>query len=387
MRILHIVHSLVPGAYRGGISKVAHELSAAQASLGHRVSAMATNLNSGHPTGIPAGHKAEIDGVEVSYFGARGLASSSLRRRLLDEAGQFDVIHAHNPLSPLNRYARLAAQRTGRPLFVHLHGALNPYRQQRWRHFVRRALYVRLVERRNLRSASGLFALSDHEARHAERLIGADNTLLLPNGTSLVGARSAADPQRFRRQFQLENRPLVLFVGRLCDIKGVHLLIEAFARIARERPDLQLVLAGSRRQFPAYVRRLDGIVEDAGLDRRRVTWTGFLDEAEKIDALAAAEVFCHPSESEGMPMSVLEAMAMKLPCLIGVGCFMAEAARAGAVEQCEFAAESVEAGLRQLLDDPLRRAALARRAGQHAAARHRWSAIAEAVVEHYQRAS
>lgn len=387
MRILHIVHSLVPGAYRGGISKVAHELAAAQVQLGHEVGVVATNLNSGRPVGIAAGQAAEIDGCQVRYFAARGHRSADLRSWLMSEAGPWDVLHAHNPLSPLNCYARQAAQRHGRPLFVHLHGALNPYGQQSRYRRLRRAAYVRLVERRNLQAAHGLFALSTHEASHAERQIGGGNTILLPNGTSLCDARGRARPERFRRQFSLEeDRRVVLFVGRICDIKGVHLLVEAFAELARRRPLLHLVIAGSREQFPAYVRRLDELVRRSALPAQRITWTGFLNEQQKIDALAAAEVFCHPSESEGMPMSVLEAMAMKLPCLIGEGCFMSEAADAGAVEECKFSAASVRQGLGQLLDDVPRRAQLARRAAEHAARHHSWPAIAESVVANYREA-
>ena len=382
MHILHVVHSLVPGEYRGGISKVVHELAAAQVRLGHRVEVFTTTLNSGVPTNIPDLHVAEFDGLRATSFaahgkrGARGYAPS-LKRRLLQEAGHYDVLHGHNPYTHLSRYLVASARQNDVPLFTHLHGALNPYGQRKWRTSLRNSMYLRFVERANLRANTGLFALSEHEAREAERQVGGGNTILLPNGTTLVGARQHAHPQRFRDNFGLGDRPILLFVGRICDIKGVHLLAEAFTRLAKDFNDLQLVIAGNRDQFPDYIGRVDDIIKEAQL-AQRVTWTGFLNEQQKLDALAASDVFCHPSETEGMPMAVLEAMALELPCVIGKGCFMAEAARAGAVVECDFHSASVEHGVRQQFSD-----SVARRAGQHAAEFHNWDAIARRTLQHY----
>ncbi|MCA9177577.1 MAG: glycosyltransferase [Planctomycetales bacterium] len=389
MKILHVVHSLVPGEYRGGISKVAHELAAAQARAGHLVEVLTTTMNSRVPTDIAAGTVTPVDGVTIRYFhaagsrGARGY-SPTLRQHLLEVASGFDALHGHNPLTPLSRYLAEAARRSGPPLFTHLHGALNPYGQQSWYRYFRRLAYVRCIEAAAMRANQGLFCLSEHESREAVKLLGFDNTRIIPNGTSLAGKPIQADGQRFRERYQLGDAPVLLFMGRIFSIKGVHLLAEAFVQLAAERPDLRLVLVGSREQFPDYVAQVDAILAPWS---HRVTWTGFLNDQQKFDALSAATVFCHPSESEGMAMAVLEAMAAGAPCLLGKGCFMKDAATAGAILECEFAAESIRRQAHRLLHDDSLRQHLARRGPEHIAAHHSWDAIAQQTISAYGGAS
>ena len=386
MRILHVVHSLIPGEYRGGISKVAHELAASQARLGHQVDVFTTTLNSGVPTTIPAGHEAQFDGIRCTYFEtppASGLRSysPSLQCHLREVAGRYDVLHGHNVCSHISRYVAQAAHESKTPAFHHLHGGLNPYKQQTWYRYLRRAAYVRWIERSNLRAAAKLFCLSDHEARHAERQIGGANTVVLPNGVRL--ADGAAQGSLFRERHRLQDSLVILFLGRICNLKGVHLLAEAFGDLAAQYPAARLVIAGNPNQFPDYSGRVKEIFQRRQVEQR-VTWTGFLSDQQKLDAFQAADIFCHPSETEGMPMSVLEAMAMGLPCVIGKGCFMHDAAEAGAVIETDFTVESVRTELDRCLRSHGRRQRLGMEAAVHVRRRHHWETIAERTIEIYE---
>lgn len=396
MRILHVVHSLVPGEYRGGISKVAHELAASQARLGHQVDVFTTTLNSGVTTPIPAGHEAQFDGMHCTYFDsppASGLRSysPSLQRRLREVAADYDVLHGHNVCSHISRYVAQASSQSGTPAFQHLHGGLNPYQQQNWYRYLRRSAYVRLVERRQLRHCAKLFCHSEHEARHAEQQIGGGNTTLIPNGIRLPAETAPSSDSHsdahsaFRQRHGLQDAQVILFLGRICDLKGVHLLAEAFCELTGPYPAARLVLAGNRGQFPDYVKRVDAILHDRGV-HNRVTWTGFLGEQEKLDAFRAADIFCHPSETEGMPMSVLEAMAIGLPCVIGRGCHMDRAAQAGAVVETEFTSASVRRELDHCLRSHGWRRRLGKEAAVHVRQHHRWETVAQQTIDAYQEA-
>jgi glycosyltransferase involved in cell wall biosynthesis len=117
----------------------------------------------------------------------------------------------------------------------------------------------------------------------------------------------AVELDRFRQKFGLSDaRRYFLFSGRLVPVKRLDLLIDAFAAIAAERPEWDLLLVG------------DGILREE-LKRRvpselcpRVVWTGFLEQREIVLAYHAAEVLVLPSDREPWAVVVQEAMAAGL---------------------------------------------------------------------------
>ncbi len=112
----------------------------------------------------------------------------------------------------------------------------------------------------------------------------------------------------FRRKFGLP-RPFLLYAGRREPGKGIPLLVEYFRALIRHRdPGLDLVLAGS------------GEVELSEADRGRIRDLGFLEEADKWNAYAAANVFCQPSTHESFSIVLLEAFAAGTPALVSARC-------------------------------------------------------------------
>jgi glycosyltransferase involved in cell wall biosynthesis len=107
--------------------------------------------------------------------------------------------------------------------------------------------------------------------------------------------------------FALREPATILFLGRLGQRKGTWDLLAAVARIAADHPRLRLCLGG------------DGEIAMARREARRlgldvvVETPGWLGPQEKADRLARATVYVLPSYSEGLPMSVLEAMSAGLP--------------------------------------------------------------------------
>jgi glycosyltransferase involved in cell wall biosynthesis len=102
----------------------------------------------------------------------------------------------------------------------------------------------------------------------------------------------------------------MVFVGRLEPVKGVPLLLEAFARIAATHPGARLTIAGD-----GGVRaRLMARAEALGL-ADRIHFPGYLDEAQVADLLASADMMVLPSFAEGLPVVLMEAMASGLPVI------------------------------------------------------------------------
>jgi glycosyltransferase involved in cell wall biosynthesis len=122
-----------------------------------------------------------------------------------------------------------------------------------------------------------------------------------------VGA-ATVDAKGLREELSIPaDAPLVAEVGRLCDVKGQHELIAAVARL----PGARVVLVGADlEQGGAYERTLRDRADELGV-ADRVVFAGYRDDAARV--VAAADVFALPSWTEGLPLVVLEAMALGRP--------------------------------------------------------------------------
>ncbi len=112
------------------------------------------------------------------------------------------------------------------------------------------------------------------------------------------------------RKFGLEPLKYILFLNRIVPEKGIHYLIEAFKNIKRD--DFRLVIAGSAFQGDRYVDTLKQMARDDN----RIIFTGYVSRTEVHELYTNAYFFVLPSELEGMPAVVLEALSHKCPVLI-----------------------------------------------------------------------
>ena len=99
-------------------------------------------------------------------------------------------------------------------------------------------------------------------------------------------------------------------VGRLCEQKGQLLLLDALARIVRKGIPIELVLAGDGEMRP----EVEALIGSLGL-RDRVRITGWIDSAQVRDELLAARALVLPSFAEGLPVVIMEAMALRRPVI------------------------------------------------------------------------
>jgi colanic acid/amylovoran biosynthesis glycosyltransferase len=102
--------------------------------------------------------------------------------------------------------------------------------------------------------------------------------------------------------------PTILYVGRLVPEKGQAVLLEAVARLLEEGRDVRVKLAGEGELRP----HLEDLCQEAGI-ADRVTFLGPVSQERIRDLYAEATIFCLPSFAEGVPVVLMEAMAMGLP--------------------------------------------------------------------------
>ena len=121
--------------------------------------------------------------------------------------------------------------------------------------------------------------------------------LYIPNGMPAIPHR----PFDKLARFGLEPNRYVLYLSRIVPEKGSHYLIEAFRRVDT---DMKLAIVGDARHADAYFDKVTQLAE--GDDR--IVFTGPLYGEEKDEAYSNAYLFCHPSDLEGLPIVLLEAM-------------------------------------------------------------------------------
>lgn len=150
-------------------------------------------------------------------------------------------------------------------------------------------------------------------ARQIENVVDADRISVIWNGVDLNEFSPAVDGTSVRAQWGIApHKVLIGSVSRLVPWKGQHILLEAFAHIAAEFPNTQLVLVGSALfDTDAYARRLRARADELGLSAR-VLFPGYRQDTPQI--LAALDIFCHSAlEKDSTPLAVVSAFAAGKP--------------------------------------------------------------------------
>ena len=378
--IRHLVYECLPGAYAGGVQKMVFELASAQGRLGADVEVWTVDA-------ARAGKTEVHGGLPVRYFSpdyAMGYVRSLELNSALSTLPKETVLHAHNTFHPLNHDVAVTARRLGLRHFFHPHGALDPILFAGWSlKALKKRLYHRFIGRPDLNRATGVFALTPLEAEQLVALGVTAPTHVLPNGITPVAIGQPDAAAAFRRAHRIaDSARVLLFVGRIMPKKRLEDILAAFARIRVNSPDLILAIAGNVTQDLAYHARLIALTRDLGC-ANELRWLGFLDEQAKPAAFASAQCFVHASESEGMALAILEAMSASLPVVASKGCYMREAAAAGALLECAQGPEALADAIRRVLDDASLAATLGKNARVHAAQEHDWDRIAARTLEMY----
>ena len=163
-----------------------------------------------------------------------------------------------------------------------------------------------LGEKCAVKYADEMIVLSRNMQEYFRRIYGRE-TSYIPNGVSRAVSRAA---DLITRRFGLKKDSYLLFVGRIVPEKGLTYLLDAFGRV---KTDKKLVIVGGSSDTEDFMNELKSM---SRMDNR-VLWTGFIQEQQVLSELYSnAYIFILPSDLEGMPLSLLEAMSYNNCCLI-----------------------------------------------------------------------
>jgi glycosyltransferase involved in cell wall biosynthesis len=311
---------------------------------------------------------------------APGLSLRGPETNLDETVRASEVVHLHGLWQAQTRLGARAARAARVPYVVAAHGMAEPWalRQKYWK----KRVYLALVESKNLRRASCLHALSRPEIGHLRTLAPWTPICYIPNGVDLAFTRELPPRSVLEEGFpELRGKFVLLFFGRLHVKKGLDLLAEALGRVAKDRPDLHVLLAGNDGGAWAPFRDR---VEQLGLSAR-MTYVGYTSGERARQVWAASDAFILPSYSEGFSMAILEALACGLPSVITTACHFPELAASEGSIVVTPDVDAVTQGIRDLLERGAgERAALGRNGRRLVEQNYTWDRLAERLAAVYQ---
>lgn len=237
--------------------------------------------------------------------------------------------------------------------------------------------YLSAAVPRSLQRADLVVVDSKATANDLGRLYGIPSRrvrLLYPAVDGRFRPMQAAETAPVRERLRLPDR-FLLFVGTLEPRKNLVRLLQAFALVAADNPDLHLVIAGRRGwlydEIFAAVERSNA--------RERIHFLDFVADDDLPALYNLAEAFVYPSLYEGFGFPVLEALACGTPVITAKVASLPEVAGSAAIMVDPLEVEDIAAGIRAALADP----APLRAAGPPQAATFRWEQTGQALVAIY----
>jgi glycosyltransferase involved in cell wall biosynthesis len=226
---------------------------------------------------------------------------------------------------------------------------------------IRRWLTMRKRRNRALFNALDCIIVNNATMRELMRQMGVTSRIeVIPNGVNLQRFHPAENRQDFTQIREALGIPpeamMVTTVGAVMPRKGSTLLLEAWVRLLENMPGVHLVFVGPRKDLQDqalgdYTAHLEQLIVDSG-SPGQVHFTGLVDNVEAY--LHASDVFVLPSQREGMPNSVLEAMACGVPVIITP--FLGLSADLGKAGEhyllADYRPDALAEALHQLLQEP-----------------------------------
>ena len=316
MNILHVVTYFAPCFSAGGVVNAAYEIAKTQVENGHDVCVYTTD-SCQERIKLENNYNVDIDGIKVFYF--RNISNSvktkltidmpiSLIRYLKKTINNFDIIHLHEHRHSLAIATHRYAKKNNIPYVLQAHGSVLPFFQKE----KMKEIFDKVWGFDILHDASKVFALTEVEKEQYLKMgIKQEDIEIVPLGINLEDYTDFPEKGKFKSRLNIdENDKLILFLGRIHEIKGLDLLIKSFNQISND--NIKLAIVGGDYGFKGEVEKL---INEFDLNEK-VIFPGVLTGSDKIEALIDCDIFVMPSRYESFTTSGLEAMACSKPLIL-----------------------------------------------------------------------
>lgn len=357
----------------GGVEIVVEELCTRMVAQGHNVTCY--NRGGHHVSGSEYDSKRlkEYKGIKlktVPTIEKKGLAavSSSFFAALCCAFGKYDVVHIHAEGTAFFCWLpKLFHKR----VIVTVHGI--DWQREKWKSGFG-SKFIHKGEKNAVKYADEIIVLSKGVQDYFEKIYGR-KTVFIPNGVSNHIERK---PQIIKNKFGLDKDEYILFLGRLVPEKGIKYLIEAFKQVDTEK---KLVIAGGSSDTSEF----ENEMKELAKEDKRIIFTGFVQGQELEELYSNAYVYALPSDLEGMPLSLLEAMSYGNCCLVSDIPECAEVVEDKALIFKKADVKDLQSKLQDACDHSEKVDAHKKQAADFICSKYNWDEIVQATLKLYRR--
>ena len=363
MKILRVVSDLYPSVV-GGVELHAHEMSRLQAGEGHDVTTLTRRIDPGQPLSEDRDgyHIIRTDAAFCPFGNAISLPQLPL---LLKRWDSYDIIHAHSHLFFSTILCTLARKFRSTPLVVTNHGLVSqtaPCWLQR--------LYLHTIGKWVFRSADAVICYTKAELDRTIALgISPDKIHVIHNGI---------DTNLFTPSDRISSKKQLLWIGRFTPGKGVEYLLKGFQIFSRDFPDYVLVMVGRGPLRDDFIE----IIREWGLTDK-IILREFIPNEELPSLYHESALFVLPSLEEGVPRTILEAMACGKPVVCTALPQLVDIVSGCGILIPPGDAEALADALSELISNPNLARDLGQSAGAKAALRYSWDDTVSKTMDIY----
>lgn len=302
LKVAFIGHKRIPSR-EGGVEIVVEELSTRMAKKGLDVTVYNRKCGLSNKQNVKLAVNKTYKGVKIKSaltINTKGLAAitSSLFAGIGAAFSNFDVVHFHaeGPCAAL-----WIPKLFGKKCIATIHGL--DHQRAKWGKFA--SAYIKLGEKCAVRFADEIIVLSSNLQNYFLEKYGR-KTVFIPNGINAAEQKSA---DIIQKEYDLKKDDYILFLARLVPEKGLEYLINAFKNV---KTDKKLIIAGAASDTQEYAEYLYKLAQADN----RIQFVGFVEGEKLAELYSNAYLYVLPSNLEGMPISLLEAMSYGNCCLV-----------------------------------------------------------------------
>ncbi|MBL0135242.1 MAG: glycosyltransferase [Chitinophagaceae bacterium] len=296
MEIIHLILGKANPNRMNGVNKVVNEMATRQFQAGYPVQVWGITSNPIHD--YPERNFKTI--LFQSYSNPFKI-DPELRAAFRNYAGNI-VVHIHGAFLPTFYSATKLLHSLNIPYIITPHSTYNKVMMKK--NGVIKKIYFRFFEKKLLDNAFCVHLLGKSEWEGLEAIYNNDKSVLIPYGFTKPATTATTFPNQ--QNFK------VAYCGRMAIYpKGLDILIHGFSHFNKLYPTSQLILIGDGKDKS----KLQQLSKDLGIEKA-VDFTGGLFGNEKVNKLKECHVFAHPSRTDGLPATIVEAASLGIPCVV-----------------------------------------------------------------------
>lgn len=303
---------------------------------------------------VPTLERKGLAALTASFFGA-----------LYSALGKYDVVHIH---AEGPAFFSFLPHLFGKRVVVTIHGL--DWQRAKWQGGLG-SKFIKAGEKNAVKYADEIIVLSKGVQEYFLKEYDRE-TSFIPNG---INESKKREPKEITEKWGLEKDGYVLYLGRIVPEKGEHYLVEAFRGLKTNK---KLVIAGGASDTDEYYEKLKAM---AGKD---VIFTGFVQGTLLEELYSNAYVYVLPSDLEGMPLSLLEAMSYGNCCLTSNIPECTEVVEDKAVTFKKSDVEDLRTKLEELLEKPEKVEKYKSQAAEFVCKKYDWNVTVEKTLKLYE---